>query len=112
MPLRKDEFKSLDIKPKITVTSPTTNIDIGRKNDIDNTNSSINEAEIDPEQEVVEKEDSPPLLGPNVCIFDDKKFETTEECLQYMSIKFGFFIPDVEYLADLDGFLSYLGEKV
>ena len=54
----------------------------------------------------------PPKLGANVSIFDDKEFETTEECLQYMCTTFGFFIPDIEYLADLDGLLGYLGEKV
>jgi pre-60S factor REI1 len=29
-----------------------------------------------------------------------------------MSLKFGFFIPDREYLTDLDGLLTYLSEKV
>jgi len=51
-------------------------------------------------------------LGPNISIFDDKEFETAEECLKYMTLNFGFHIPDSEYLSDLEGFLSYLGEKV
>lgn len=51
-------------------------------------------------------------LGPNISIFDNKEFETTEECVEYMATTFGFFLPDVEYLTDLEGLLGYLGEKV
>ena len=47
-----------------------------------------------------------------VSIFDDKSFESVEECLHYMELNFGFFIPDREYLTDLDGMLCYLSEKV
>jgi C2H2 type zinc-finger (2 copies) len=47
-----------------------------------------------------------------VSIFDNKEFETVEECVEYMAVNFGFFIPDVEYLTDLEGLLTYLGEKV
>jgi pre-60S factor REI1 len=57
-------------------------------------------------------EEPSPLLGPNISIFDDKVFETTEDCIQYMALNFGFFIPDIEFLIDLDGLLNYLGEKV
>lgn len=107
IPLRKDEFKALDLKPKITaITTTTTNQSIITKTDEikDNCNA------ID--EDIEELNQPPPLLGPNVSIFDDKEFETTEDCVNYMATKFGFFIPDIEYLSDLDGLLSYLGEKV
>jgi pre-60S factor REI1 len=55
---------------------------------------------------------APQPVAPNVSIFDDKLFESTDECVQYMAVQFGFFLPDVEYLSDLDGLLTYLGEKV
>lgn len=45
-------------------------------------------------------------------IFDDAEFETVEECIAHMETKFGFFIPEREYLTDTNGFLVYLGEKV
>lgn len=66
------------------------------------------------EDEEEEEEDygPPPKLGANVSIFDDREFETIDECMEYMKIKFGFFIPDQEYLTDRDGLLEYLGEKV
>jgi pre-60S factor REI1 len=65
-------------------------------------------------EEGEEEEDygPPPVLGANISIFDDKEFETIDECMEYMKEKFGFFIPDQEYLIDRDGLLEYLGEKV
>ena len=48
----------------------------------------------------------------NISIFDDKEFDTVEECVKYMSLTYGFFIPDTEYLVDLNGLLVYLNEKV
>ena len=60
-----------------------------------------------------EEDDIAPLpIGPNICIFDGKEFSCTEACLEYSRLRYGFFIPDQEYLTDLDGLLNYLGEKV
>lgn len=58
------------------------------------------------------KEELPQPMGPAISIFDDKAFGSTEECVQYMAEHFGFFIPDVEFLTDLDGMLTFLHEKV
>eukprot|EP00605_Chrysophyceae_sp_TOSAG23-4_P002335 GSChrysophyteH1.ASY1.ANO1.2583.1 assembled CDS len=60
----------------------------------------------------VEMEEVTALLGTTISIFDDREFETTEECLAYMEKEFGFFIPDRDCLEDLEGLLEYLGEKV
>lgn len=68
--------------------------------------------ENDEEQENDEDAQEEVKLGPTVCIFDDKEFETANENAKYMFDKFGFFIPDVEYLSDLEGLLDYLNEKV
>jgi pre-60S factor REI1 len=35
-----------------------------------------------------------------------------EENLQYMYKRFGFFLPDAEYLADPEGLIKYLGAKL
>jgi len=48
---------------------------------------------------------------------NDKKHETTsaqtiENCMVHMHKHHGFFIPDVEYLKDPKGLLTYLGLKV
>lgn len=72
----------------------------------------VDEGEGDREEEDIEEVEDPPVVTPLMCIFDEKTFDTTDECLQYMELTYGFFIPDREYLVDLDGLLTYLGEKV
>lgn len=57
-------------------------------------------------------EEQLPQTGPNVSIFDNKVFDTTEENVKYMRDTFGFFVPDQEILEDLDGLVEYLNEKV
>ena len=64
------------------------------------------------EEEDEEEEEVAPPLGANISIFDDKEFATVDECVQYMSTAFGFYLPDTEYLTDREGLLEYLGEKV
>lgn len=51
-------------------------------------------------------------IGPNISIFDNKIFKRIEDCVSYMELKFGFYIPDKEYVSDLPGLLTYLSEKV
>lgn len=71
---------------------------------------SVNENVMEMSDNEAEEEELP--LGPNISIFDNKSFESTQECIDYMALTFGFFLPDLEYLTDLDGLLGYLGEKV
>ena len=68
--------------------------------------------EADEGEDEEEKEEEVLPVAPEISIFDNKKFDTTDECVEYMAANFGFFIPDIEYLTDLEGFLTYLGEKV
>jgi pre-60S factor REI1 len=51
-------------------------------------------------------------LGFVECVFCSHKSETAEETAEHMSDAHGFFIPDVEFLVNLEGLLSYLGDKV
>lgn len=51
-------------------------------------------------------------LDPSCCFMCDKEHKTIESCMVHMHKKHGFFIPDVEYLKDPKGFLTYLGLKV
>lgn len=51
-------------------------------------------------------------IPPNVCLVDGKEFETVEDNVAYMAKKYGLFIPEREYLVDLEGLITYLGEKV
>ncbi|KAK2467776.1 hypothetical protein APHAL10511_000071 [Amanita phalloides] len=46
------------------------------------------------------------------CLFCPSTSTSLDENLSHMSLSHSFFIPDAEYLVDLPGLLTYLGEKV
>ena len=50
-------------------------------------------------------------LGIEESLFDSHISENLEENLNYMSKEFGFFLPDAEYISDLEGLMTYLGKK-
>ncbi|XP_010265409.1 PREDICTED: cytoplasmic 60S subunit biogenesis factor REI1 homolog 1 [Nelumbo nucifera] len=49
---------------------------------------------------------------PSCCFICDMKHGTIESCMVHMHKQHGFFIPDIEYLKDPKGLLTYLGLKV
>ncbi|KAL8166494.1 hypothetical protein V2J09_007993 [Rumex salicifolius] len=51
-------------------------------------------------------------LDPSCCFMCDLEHDTIENCMVHMHKKHGFFIPDVEFLKDPRGLLTYLGLKV
>ncbi|GMH10754.1 hypothetical protein Nepgr_012595 [Nepenthes gracilis] len=51
-------------------------------------------------------------LDPTCCFMCDLDHETIESCMVHMLKKHSFFIPDIEYLKDPEGLLTYLGLKV
>ncbi|KAF9938341.1 hypothetical protein BGZ65_013034 [Modicella reniformis] len=51
-------------------------------------------------------------LEPTDCLFCTEKAETFERNVEHMTKAHGLFIPDIEYLVDLEGLIKYLGEKV
>lgn len=75
---------------------------IDAENDNDDNNNDDNMDDNEPHME----------LSSNACIFDDTVHSSTEDCLRYMEVTYGFFIPDREYMMDLSGFIEYLNEKV
>lgn len=112
LPLKRDEFKLLKehAKPKVSPKKETASLSSLKADYSTDLNNNTNPQE---KEEVVEPKASPaPRLGTNISIFDDKEFETMDECVQYMCEQFGFFIPDIEYMSNLEGLLTYLGEKV
>ncbi|XP_033120058.1 zinc finger protein 622-like isoform X2 [Anneissia japonica] len=46
------------------------------------------------------------------CLFCSKSSNSIEENSHHMTVHHSFFIPHIEYLVDLEGLLTYLGEKV
>ena len=67
-------------------------------------------AEEEQAEEAVLKErtEAAPKLDLNQCIFSEKRFGNFEGALNHMAKEYGFFIPDVEYLADPEGLVAYL----
>lgn len=59
------------------------------------------------EEEVDEWVDEP--LGVEQCLFCTHSSESLEANVAHMTSFHSFFIPDIEYLVDLDGLISYLG---
>ena len=51
-------------------------------------------------------------LQPNQCLFCPESSASLEENLTHMSSVHSFFVPDAEYLVDLTGLITYLGEKI
>ncbi|XP_052813035.1 cytoplasmic 60S subunit biogenesis factor ZNF622-like isoform X2 [Mya arenaria] len=51
-------------------------------------------------------------LGVNQCLFCCHGSSGLEENVQHMTEKHSFFLPDAEYLSDLEGLVTYLGQKV
>ena len=82
-----------------------------------NTNETIEDINEDSDSDwesVVSEEDiegGQPIAA-NECLFCDESSDTIEDNVSHMSQKHSFFIPDVEYLKDLEQLLTYLGEKV
>lgn len=46
------------------------------------------------------------------CLFCSYQSKSLEKNMKHMTVEHSFFVPDAEYLVDLEGLISYLGEKV
>lgn len=73
--------------------------------------SSENEDE-EMEDDSDEWEDVEEAIPPSTCIFCNKESDTMESSLEHMSSHHSFFIPDIDYVVDVEGLVSYLGERV
>ena len=52
-------------------------------------------------------------ISPLQCLFCSVPvFKSTEESISHMASAHSFFIPDLEYLTDLSGLMSFLGERI
>lgn len=57
-------------------------------------------------------EDSENPIAQNNCMFCANHSEDLVENLQHMSTEHSFFVPDTEFIVDLEGLMMYLGEKI
>ncbi|KAF8086071.1 hypothetical protein N665_0635s0002 [Sinapis alba] len=82
-------------------------VEVDSDEDLDLDESGSGEDMEDEEEDDIEFE-----LDPTCCLMCDKKHKTLEKCMVHMHKFHGFFIPDIEYLKDPQGFLTYVGLKV
>lgn len=80
-------------------------------NDASTSMSGLNVNEHDDNVDMDEDDDYGDL-DPSCCFMCDQKHDTIESCIVHLHKQHGFFIPDVEYLKDPKGLLTYLGLKV
>ena len=111
-PLRKDDFKLLVGDKRTSVQGSVQSSRAISVNNVEVANISDDKSNVSEVETTVVKKVYIPKTGANVSIFDDKECDSAEDCVQYMALNFGFFLPDVEYLCDLEGLIKYLNEKV
>ena len=90
----------LVVKPLVDSTSAAVDPEPEPKPLVDSTSAAV-----DPEPE-------PEPLEITECLFCPHESKELENNLIHMSVKHGFFIPDLKYLVDVKGLISYLCEKV
>ncbi|GKU87512.1 hypothetical protein SLEP1_g1904 [Rubroshorea leprosula] len=71
--------------------------------------TSSNDMDINGDEDDEEEDEE---LDPSCCFMCDLEHDTLETCMIHMHKQHGFFIPDIEYLKDPEGLLTYLGLKV
>ncbi|KAJ7966061.1 cytoplasmic 60S subunit biogenesis factor REI1-like 1-like [Quillaja saponaria] len=71
-----------------------------------NMNEHISNGDMDEDDDDYEE------LDPSCCFMCDQDHDALESCIVHLHKQHGFFIPDVEYLKDPKGLLTYLGLKV
>ncbi|CAO3594440.1 unnamed protein product [Absidia cylindrospora] len=68
------------------------------------------------EEEIMSKIDAKIKAAPRLtemdCLFCHHQSDTLEDNMTHMTKIHSFFIPDIEYLVDLQGMIRYLGEKI
>jgi len=78
----------------------------------DETNNVANTSSSDAIMEEKKEEEGPPTIDPRQCLFDNHMCVSVEANVNRMYKKYGFFIPDREYLVDLEGLIGYCAEKI
>lgn len=59
-----------------------------------------------------EWEDDDEAIPTTSCLFCNQKSVSLESSLEHMSSQHSFFIPDSEYVVDIEGLVTYIGERV
>mmetsp|Transcript_17078 Transcript_17078/g.21279 ORF Transcript_17078/g.21279 Transcript_17078/m.21279 type:complete len:332 (-) Transcript_17078:325-1320(-) len=124
----KDKTKNRKTKKEAVVTDDEDKVD-APKNDggatggsggemkneameVENDNGDDDDDDDDETSDKMDTEEAPPEINPLQSLFDNTTHCTLAENLEYMHQKYDFFIPDREYLEDVEGFVGYCAEKI
>jgi pre-60S factor REI1 len=92
-------------------TASTSPDDVERSQNDESNIANSSSADVNMEEEEEEEEEAP-TIDPRQCLFDNHMSASVEKNVDRMYQKYGFFIPDREYLVDLEGLIGYCAEKV
>ena len=99
------------IKEKPTESSATKSTDLEEKAGVAENDESPN-AEKKLDEGRISEEEEPIEIDPCQSLFDRHISASAESNADYLYQTYGFFIPDHEYLVDLEGLLGYCQEKI
>lgn len=85
---------------------------LNRKPDAENEEEDLDVEEVDSDEWDEDDEDLEDPIAPNDCLFCDHHSSNIDKNVIHMSEKHSFFLPDLDYLIDMEGLLKYLGAKV
>lgn len=94
-----------------SIIDSMTNLKIASKSETSEQDPAKNAAEARDTSDV-ESSAPPTHYSSSQCLFCTDEHDSTEDNLHHMSFAHSFFVPDTDYLTDLSGLISYLGEKI
>jgi len=92
-------------------------VEVDPNDEMDMASESVDHLHVDEHASVtgadkIDDMDEDEEIDTSCCFICDLKNDTVENCMIHMHKQHGFFIPDVEYLKDPNGLLTYVGLKV
>lgn len=111
--MQKVEGKGNRRKPKVAtrrehvVTADEDADEFGENDSTEETNTYMQD-----DIEIEDEDEELPEIDPCQSLFDNHTSSTLEENIEYMRQTYSFFIPDFEFIVDLEGLIGYCSEKI
>eukprot|EP01087_Luapelamoeba_hula_P023775 TRINITY_DN8809_c0_g2_i2.p1 TRINITY_DN8809_c0_g2~~TRINITY_DN8809_c0_g2_i2.p1 ORF type:complete len:363 (+),score=70.46 TRINITY_DN8809_c0_g2_i2:28-1089(+) len=99
-------------KTNNTTTTPTTSVQPTNELPTIEEKNETSEHQPTEEELIQERLRTAKAIPTHVSFFDNHVSADVESNLEYMRKHYGLFIPEIDYLVELDGFMEYLGQKV
>jgi pre-60S factor REI1 len=106
--LHSRKHKEHEAKSKNDASKPENEVAIRNKKNSNSSNTEAEDVESDGEYEEADDES----LETTQCLFCPHFSITFEDSMRHMTKSHSFYIPDLQYVTDLEALIGYLGEKV